>query len=121
MNYNELKVGQKVFFVSAKREAPEEVFISKINEDNTFSIERNGIDVDCIIDNNFGVFNFAYSDEEKDPNNYGMLYLNLDIFKQEESFFNIVENNINEIYNLSIQDKLRLTDFFKELFSKENK
>lgn len=118
MNYKELNVGQKVFFVSAIDENAkvEEVLITKINKDNTFLIKRNNMEVCCLIDNDSNIFNFAYSDEEKDPKNYGMLYLNLELIMQEKRFFDIVENNINEIYNLNIEDKLKLTDFFERLF-----
>lgn len=86
MNYKDLKTGQKVFFVSATDEDSkiEEVFVTKINDNNTFSIERNGLDICCVIENDSNIFNFACSDEE-DPSNYGVLYLNLELVMQEKN------------------------------------
>ena len=67
MKYTDLKIGQKVFFVSAQYPMPaEDVLIIGINENNTFSIERNGKTVFCEITNEVGAFNFGASDEEKE-------------------------------------------------------
>lgn len=119
MNYKDLKIGQKVFFVSAIEEDPkiEEVFITEINSNNTFLIERNGADICCVIENDSDIFNFAYSDE-KEPKNYGTLYLNLELVMQEKEFNDIIYNNTIEIQGLNIEDKIKLTKFIENLLKK---
>jgi len=119
MNYTDLKIGQKVFFISAidENHKAEEVLITKINKDNTFLIERNGIDICCVIENDSDIFNFAYSDEE-DSQKYGILYLNLELIIQEEKFHNMIYENIAEIESLSVKNKIKLTTFLEELLGK---
>lgn len=116
MKYSDLKVGQKVFFVSAQCNTPaEDVYITEINKNNTFSIERNGKTVFCEITNEVGAFNFGASDEEKDPENYGILYLNKELIEQEERFHNIVFENEKQIEDLSLENKMKLTNFLEDL------
>lgn len=122
MNYTDLKIGQKVFFVSAENRVPvEEVFITKINKDNTFFIERNGKTILFEITKEIGVFNFSHSDDEKDLENYGFLYLSLELIEQDEKFYRIISDNVNEIENLSVEDKIKLVNFLESLLKKENK
>jgi len=116
MKYTDLKIGQKVFFISAERNIPvEDVFITEINKNDTFSIERNGKTVLFEISDEVGVFNFAFSDEEKDRKNYGFLYLSKELIEQEERFYNIIYDNEKRIENLSVDDKLKLTVFLEDL------
>lgn len=116
MKYTDLKIGQKVFFVSAQYPIPvEDVLITEINENNTFLIERNGKTVFCEITNEVGAFNFGASDEEKDPTNYGILYLNKELIEQEERFHNIIFENEKQIENLSLENKMKLTNFLEDL------
>jgi hypothetical protein len=107
MKYTDLKIGPKVFFISAQCNTPvEDVFITEINKNNNFSIERNGKTVFCEITNEVGVFNFATSDEEKDPKNYGILYLNKELIEQEERFHNIIFENEKQIQDLSLENNI---------------
>lgn len=122
MKYDDLKIGQKVFFISAEHNIPaEEVFITEINGNNTFSIERKGKSVSFEIVEEDGLFNFAISDEKKEPENYGFLYLNLELIDQEERFYNILYDNTNQIENLSLDDKLKLINFLEELLKNKDK
>lgn len=122
MKYTDLKIGQKVFFVSAQYPMPaEDVFITEINKNNTFSIERNGKTVSCEITNEVGVFNFATSDEEKDPKNYGILYLNKELIEQEERFHNIIFENEKQIQDLSLENKMKLTNFLEDLLKNKDR
>lgn len=116
MKYTDLKIGQKVFFVSAQSSIPtEDVFITGINKNNTFLIERNGKTVFCEITNEVGAFNFGASDEEKDRDNYGLLYLNKELIEQEERFHNIIFENEKQIEDLSLENKMKLTNFLEDL------
>lgn len=67
---------------------------------------RNGKTVFCEITNEVGVFNFATSDEEKEPKNYGILYLNKELIEQEERFHNIIFENEKQIQDLSLENNI---------------
>lgn len=121
MKYTDLRIGQKVFFISAQYNTPaEDVYITEINKNNTFSIKRNGKIVFCEITNEVGAFNFAASDEEKDPKNYGIIYLNKELIEQEEKFRNIVFENERQIENLSLDNKIKLTNFLEGLLNNKH-
>lgn len=121
MKYTDLEIGQKVFFISAQYNTPvEDVYITEINKNNTFSIKRNGKTVFCEITNEVGSFNFAASDEEKDPKNYGIIYLNKELIEQEEKFRNLVSENERQIENLSLDNKIKLTNFLEGLLKNKH-
>lgn len=116
MKYTDLRIGQKMFFVSAQRNTPaEDVFITEINNNNSFSVKRNDKTISFEINDEVGAFNFAFSDEEKDPENYGFLYLSKKLIEQEEKFHNILFENEKQIENLSLDKKIKLTNFLEDL------
>lgn len=121
MNSNDLKIGQRLFFISAEYNIPEEeVYITKINEDNTFFIMRNKKNVLFEISNEDGSFYLAMSDEINESENYGFLYLNHDLIEQERRYYKIVFDNINQIDNLVISEKIKLTNFLENLLKENN-
>lgn len=113
-----LKVGQKVFFVSMNRDPVEEVFISHIHDNDIISIKRNGDIVDFSLVKDDSEFIFAMSDEEKFPLHDGFLYLNLELIKKEDQFYDALEGNMGKINKLKIKDKIELTNFIFKLLEK---
>lgn len=119
MKCDDLRIGKKVFFVPANRDTQaEEVFIKSFNDNGKLSIERNGKTVSFDLIEDDSDFIFAASDEENDSENYGFLYLNLDLIEQDDKFYDILSVNSNKIDNFKIEDKLKLINFLEELFKK---
>ena len=120
MKCNDLKIGQKVFFISADRNTPaEEVFITDLNDNKNLSIKRSDRIVSFELVKDDSEFIFAISDEEKNyKEDYGFLYLNLDLIQQEDKFYDILTVNNNKIDNFKIEDKLKLMDFLEDLLKK---
>lgn len=120
MKCNDLRIGQKVFFVSANINAQaEEVFITDWNDSGDLSIERNGKTISFELLEDDSEFAFAISDEERnDYEDYGFLYFNLELIEQDDKFYDILSVNSNKIDNLKIEDKLKLMNFLEELLKK---
>lgn len=120
MKCNDLKIGQKVFFISADRNTPaEEVFITDLNDNDNLSIKRNDRIVSFELVKDDSEFIFAISDEEKnDKKDYGFLYLNLELIQQDDKFYDILTVNNDKIDNFKIEDKLKLMDFLEDLLKK---
>ena len=120
MKCDDLRIGQKVFFVSAIiNKQAEKVFITEFNDNGDLSIKRNGKNVYFELLEDDSEFAFAVSDEEKnDHQDYGFLYLNLELIKQADKFYDILSVNSDKIDNLKIEDKLKLMDFLEDLLKK---
>lgn len=120
MKCNDLKIGQKVFFILATRNTGiEDVFIKDFNENGDLFIEReNGEIIFCELVKDDSDFAFAVSSDENNDDDYGFLYLNKEIIEQDDKFYDILTVNSDKIDNLKVEDKLSLIIFLEELFKK---
>lgn len=119
MKCDNLKIGQKVFFVSAEYKLPaEEVVITQINKNDTLSIKKNDEIISFELVKDDSEFIFAINEEGENFKNYGFLYLSLDLIEQDNKFYDILQRSSDKTDSLNVEDKIKLINFLDELLKK---